>query len=62
MTASKWYVRENFDTSRALGTIIAHSIDVALGLARMKWGHQVAVSDMPKAAQSCRITYHPSKE
>lgn len=58
MSATRWYVRSDWYPSRELGTVVSNSIDVALTLARVRWGHNVVVSNMPKSPQPCVITYY----
>lgn len=47
MAAAQWYVYDNWGSSRERGALLASSIDVALNLARARWGHDVAVTDLP---------------
>jgi hypothetical protein len=46
VAASRWYVYDTWRTAKDRGTVLASTIDVALNLARARWGHNVAVTDL----------------
>lgn len=59
MSATRWYVRTDYDfPAKQLGSVVAQSIDVGLTLARLRWGHNVCVSNLPPSPRPLVITYH----